>query len=379
MGSPIRCPQRFDTRLRLPVGYATLSESPAQVAGHHGASSPVLYRKRMQPTNRSQAHDQVRIDVHLNGQGLLETMAEEVRQGLANKPKYLFPKFFYDDLGSDLFEQITETPEYYPARAERALLASMADELMADLRPHELVELGSGSSSKTQLLLNSPSCFEHLRVYVPFDVSEGMLRGTAGELVAKYPFLRIHGVVGDFERHLEHIPSSGGRRLVLFLGSTLGNLEPSRRRQFLTAVRALLGPDDRFLIGLDLVKDPAILHEAYNDSAGVTAAFNRNILRVVNNALNADFDLNAFEHLAFYNADAARIEMHLVAQGAQQVHLNGLALTIELVKGERIWTENSYKFTEESASGMLTEAGMRLDHWYEATGQLFGLALARAL
>ena len=331
----------------------------------------------MQPTNRSQAHDQVLIDVHLNNQGLLETMAEEVRQGLGSNPKYLFPKFFYDDLGSDLFEQITELPEYYPTRAERALLASMADELMADLRPHELVELGSGSSSKTKLLLNAPSCLEHLRSYVPFDVSEGMLRGTAEELVAAYPFLSIHGVVGDFERHLEGIPPSGGRRLVLFLGSTIGNLEPSRRGQFLTAVHGLLGPDDRFLIGLDLVKEPAILHAAYNDSAGVTAAFNQNILRVVNNALDADFDLNAFEHLAFYNADAARIEMHLVAQRPQQVHLSGLGLTIQLVKGERIWTENSYKFTEESAGTMLAEAGMRLDQWYEATGQLFGLALAR--
>ena len=318
----------------------------------------------------------LRIDVHLDGQGLLATMADEVRQGLTASQKYLLPKYFYDARGSELFERITEQPEYYLTQTEHELLARLANELMATLRPHELVELGSGSSSKTRVLLDAASAPQHLRRYVPFDVSESMVHGTAQELLDAYPFLEVHGVIGDFERHLDRISPPTGGRLVLFLGSTIGNLEPGERRRFLSGVRALLGSEGRLLLGLDLVKDLDALNAAYNDDDGVTAEFNRNILQAVNNALQADFAPAAFEHRAFFNADASRIEMHLVPGAPQTVHLGGLGLTVHVAAGESIWTENSYKFTEESAAAALAEAGMRLERWCTDAGRRFGLALA---
>ena len=320
--------------------------------------------------------DRLSIAVYLNGDGYLETMAEDVRAGLTATPKRLPPKYFYDDRGSELFEQITELLEYYPTRAERVLLQSIAPNLMASLRPREIVELGSGSSSKTQLLLDAPSAPSHLRRYVPFDVSRRIVEETAQKLLASYPFLEVAGVIGDFEHHLDRISPGESPRLVLFLGSTIGNLEPEECKRFLSDVRALLGYQDRLLLGLDLVKEVEVLNAAYNDTAGVTAEFNRNMLRVINNGLDADFDPDAFEHQAFFNIEASRIEMHLVAKAAQRVRIRGLDLTVTLEPGERIWTESSYKFTHDSVSKMLREAGMRLEQWHSTDQRLFGLALA---
>ena len=316
------------------------------------------------------------IAVYLDGQGLLSTMADEVRRGLTATPKTLPPKYFYDERGSELFEQITTLPEYYPARTEHELLSSIAGDLMATLRPAELAELGSGSSAKTKVLLDAKSCPEHLGRYVPVDVSESMLRGTALELLSSFPFLEVHGMVGDFERDLGKLATAAGRRLVLFLGSTLGNLEPDQRSRFFSNVRALLGREGRFLLGIDLVKDAGTLNAAYNDAAGITAEFNRNILRAINNGLHADFDPEAFRHHAFYNEAAARIEMHLVSGAEQVVHVRDLGLTVRIAAGESIWTESSYKFTQETVAKELAEAGMRLDQWYTDPHQLFGLALA---
>jgi L-histidine N-alpha-methyltransferase len=329
-----------------------------------------------QRTNRS--IDRLEIDVYVDEHGMLESMADDVRKGLSAEPRRLSPKYFYDDAGSELFEQITDLPEYYPTRAERALLEETADELMGTMRPQQIVELGSGSSAKTRVLLGVQSAPEYLTEYVPFDVSRGIVEEAAAGLLADFPYLSIHGVIGDFGHHLEKIPAATGKRLVLFLGGTIGNLDPTERTAFLSSVAELLGPEDRLLIGLDLVKDPATIEAAYNDSAGVTAAFNRNMLNVLNRGLSADFNPDAFQHHAFFNQDESRIEMHLVPKAPQMVSIRDLGMTITIDPSETIWTECSYKFTEESLRGMLADAGMQLDRFYtnDEPNELFGLVLA---
>ena len=319
------------------------------------------------------------IDEHLTGESMLGAMADDVRAGLTAAKKKLPPKYFYDDAGSDLFERITGLPEYYPTRAERELLERVANDLMAQVRPVQLVELGSGSSAKTRVLLRAPSVPEHLETYVPFDVSEGAVRAAADELLVEFPSLRVHGVIGDFHRHLRNIPSTAGPRLVLFLGGTIGNFDPVDQVAFLRQVRELLGPDDRLLIGLDMVKDVATIEAAYNDSEGVTAEFNRNMLRVINRGLVADFHPEAFEHRAFFNREESRIEMHLVPARPQRVKIDNLGMTITLDPSETIWTESSYKFTRKSADEMLEEAGLDIDRFYtnDLPGELFSLLLAR--
>jgi L-histidine N-alpha-methyltransferase len=308
---------------------------------------------------------------------MLESMPEEVRSGLTASPKRLAPKYFYDKAGSLLFERITELPEYYQTRAERDLLQEIAAELMADLRPQQIVELGSGSSYKTRQLLSAPSAPEHLKTYVPFDVSESIVQEASQALVVEYPYLAVHGVIGDFGRHLGHIPSSTGPRLVLFLGGTIGNLDPQERIEFLRQVNELLGPDDRLLIGMDLVKDVSIIEAAYNDSAGVTAAFNRNMLHFLNRTLNGDFEPDAFEHYCFFNQAESRIEMHLVPKTTQVVTLRELGMAVTFTPDESLWTECSYKFTENSLNEMLANAGLALQRFYtnEDPERLFGLAL----
>ncbi|MEX2431231.1 MAG: L-histidine N(alpha)-methyltransferase [Dehalococcoidia bacterium] len=322
--------------------------------------------------------DRLRVDVYLNGNGVLDSLAEDVRQGLTASPKKLSPKYLYDDLGSDLFERITAQPEYYPTRAERALLEKLADRLVEELAPREIVELGSGSSAKTRVLLGAQGAKDHLRIYFPFDVSEGIVRTTALDLLRDFPFLHIHGIIGDFEKHMPLLPDSEGNRLVLFLGGTIGNLDPDARVAFLRNTGALLGPDDHLLIGLDLVKDKAIIEAAYNDRAGVTAAFNKNILSIMNRTLGADFEPDAFRHHAYFNERDSRIEMHLVAEARQDVQIPGIGLLVRIEAGESIWTESSYKFTRESLSDSLSAAGLRLVELYtnEDPEQLFGLALA---
>ena len=320
--------------------------------------------------------DTLRIDNYLEDGGYFASMADDVRIGLTSTPKKLLPKYFYDAHGSNLFEQITELPEYYPMRAESALLQTHAAQIMASLQPDEIVELGSGSSTKTQILLDAQDGSHPVTSYVPIDVSESIVRRAAGELHKRYPELMIHGVVGDFERHLAKVPAPTGRRLVLFLGSTIGNLEPEPRVQLLSAVRDLLGPDDHLLLGTDLVKDIDVIELAYNDAAGVTAAFNLNILNVINDGLDADFHTEAYKHVSFYNRDYDRIEMHLKPLVPQTVRLKAIDLTVDLRPDETIWTESSHKFTRESISAMLDAAGLKLDEWLSGDQPAFGLALA---
>jgi L-histidine Nalpha-methyltransferase len=292
-----------------------------------------------------------RIDVHADIQTRLKAMADDVRNGLGARPRSLPPKYFYDATGSQLFDEITRLPEYYLTRVEEALLDRLAPRLMRTLAPTNIVELGSGFSVKTRRLLAARGSTP-LR-YTPVDVDETTIAASATRLLEDDATLEVHAVVGDFERHLLHVPPADGRRLILFLGSTIGNLEPSARVALLTQIRGLLRRGDRLLLGVDLVKERATLEAAYNDAAGVTAAFNRNILCVVNQALGADFRPEAFRHQAFYNADEARIEMHLVSKRRQTIRIPGIGLRIVLEPGETIWTESSYKFTLESVASML--------------------------
>lgn len=318
------------------------------------------------------------VDVHLDGRGVLDTIGEDVRRGLSAPQKHLYPKYFYDAHGSQLFEQITELPEYYPTRTELAILCAEREDILRRAAPFEVVELGSGASTKVRTLLDARPDPATPSRYVAFDVSESIVREAGEELVRSYPGLAVHGVIGDFERHLGTIPPPEGRRLVLFLGGTIGNLEREERRVFLCKVRELLSPGDFLLLGMDLVKDIAVLEAAYNDSAGVSADFSRNVLSVINYALHADFDLSLWRHRAHWNADAARIEMHLYARRAHSVHLADLDMTVHFAEGESIWTESSHKFTRESASAMLEAAGMDLDTWYTDERGYFGLVLASA-
>ena len=316
------------------------------------------------------------LENHLNGSSFFNSMAADVAEGLQSSPMRLRPKYLYDERGSDLFEQITELPEYYPMRAEAELLKRVAPDLIARVAPVEILELGSGSSTKTRALLDAGVKQRSLRRYLPFDVSESIVRLAADELQKRYPELEIRGIVGDFECDLARIPEPDGRRLVLFLGSTIGNLHADERLGLLRDMAGLLGPDGSLLLGTDLVKDIAVIEAAYNDAAGVTAEFNLNMLNVINAGLDADFDLDAYEHYAYFNRDASRIEMHLRPRTPQTARIGKLGLTVEISPEETIWTESSYKFTRESVEAMLADAGLKLDRWYAADGDLFGLSLA---
>ena len=311
---------------------------------------------------------EVLVDETTMAQGLIR----DASNGLRGRPKRLPPKYFYDATGSALFERITQLPEYYLTRAERALLAAHGGEIMADLTPQELVELGAGSVAKVRSLLRAAPVGAAVLRYVPLDIDAGTIAAAGREL--EYPDLDVHGIVGDFQQHLANVPGSVGRRLVVFFGSTIGNLDPEPRRRLLDGVRGLLSAEDRFLLGLDLVKERRVLEAAYDDQAGVTAAFNRNILRVVNRGLGGDFVPEAFRHHARYDADASRIEMHLVPARRQTAYLRDVDLTVEVAAGESIWTESSYKFTRETVEAMLTASGLGLDRWY-SDGQ-FALAVA---
>jgi L-histidine Nalpha-methyltransferase len=302
------------------------------------------------------------------------TFEDDVRRGLTGCPKSLPPKYFYDTTGSKLFEDITEQPEYYLTRTERTLLGEIAPALMREVAPRDLIELGAGSALKTRRLLDARR--DQPVRYIPIDVDEGMIQTAASRLLADYPLLSVEAIVEDFERHLHHVPVALGRRLVLFLGSTIGNLDPLPRRGLLTRVRSLLAPGDRFLVGLDLVKDVGMLEAAYDDASGVTREFNRNILAVVNRELDADFLPEAFAHVAFYNEAASRVEMHLVPDTPQLIHVGGLGLTVHVATGEGIWTESCYKFTRQSVVAMLEEAGLELAAWHVDPGHYFALALA---
>jgi len=317
------------------------------------------------------------VDVHIDPQQP-STLARDVRHGLSLPQKALPPKHFYDDRGSRLFETICDLPEYYLTRTEEALLERVAEEIVALTRPHDLVEFGSGASRKTRVLLDALQR-EGLAVrYVPMDVSESMLRRSAEALLAAYPALMIHAVVGDYERHLDRLPN-GRRRLVAFLGSTIGNFTPAEAEAFLGRVATQLNGGDHLLLGVDVVKDPAVLHAAYNDAAGVTAEFNRNILRVVNRTLDAGFNPSRFEHVAFFNARASQIEMHLRAAHAHTVRIGALDYAVSFRAGETIHTEISRKFTRPETESLLSRCGFELVRWFEPANRYFALALARRL
>jgi len=318
------------------------------------------------------------VDVHLH-EGAGRRLADDVLDGLTRPFKEIPPKHFYDSRGSELFERICRLPEYYPTRTETAILAGRAAEIVAAAgRPADLVELGSGSTLKARMLLDA---MERPRRYVPVDVSERMVREAAEELIDDYPGLVVHGVVGDFERHLHEVPPARGRapRLVALLGGTIGNFPPGSRRRLLRDVRAMLRPGDRFLLGTDLVKDPAVIEAAYDDAAGVTAEFNRNVLHVINRELGADFDPEAFDHVAFYDRRHEWVEMRLRARRACTVRIADLDLEVRFGEGEELRTEISAKFTPERVRADCAAAGMELERHWTDPGRLFGLSLARAV
>ena len=327
----------------------------------------------------SATESDVRIDVHLRD-GALETIEEDVRAGLSRTPKQLAPKYFYDRRGSQLFEQITRLPEYYPTRAEQAILDRVGAEIVAESNPEELVELGPGSARKTHALLKpmleAAKEASYGATYVPVDVSEAAVRELAGRLAGRYEGLRIHGVVGDFEQDLERLQPNGSRRLVAFLGGTLGNLDRDQRLAFLRRTSEMLGPDDRLLIGTDLVKDTERLEAAYNDSAGVTAEFNRNMLSVINTNLDADLDPELFEHVAFYDEQAQRIEMRLSARESHTARIAKLAMDVAFERGEEIRTEISCKFTKRVLAREYAAAGLSMVAWHTDGDSLFALSLA---
>jgi L-histidine N-alpha-methyltransferase len=305
------------------------------------------------------------------------SLADDVLDGLTKPFKELPPKHFYDARGAELFDRICELPEYYPTRAERAILEARADEIVAATGAAELVELGSGTAAKTRLLLQAMANAGTLRRYVPIDVTEGMVLECADALVDEFPGLHVHGIVGDFERHLRHVPAPDGPRVVAFLGGTIGNFPPGSRRRFLRALAKLLRPGlDHLLLGTDLVKDPAVLEAAYDDRAGVTAEFNRNVLRVVNRELDADFDVDAFEHVAFFDREREWIEMRLRALRRMDVHVRKLGLEVAFGPREELRTEISAKFTHDRLRADLAAAGLTLDQVLTDPEDLFALSLS---
>lgn len=316
------------------------------------------------------------LDVHADEARFLAHRAEDIRRGLTARPRALPPKYFYDEAGSVLFERITKLPEYYLTRVEELILRDVAEDLVGRLAPRDIVELGPGSCRKVRWLLDALDDSREVR-YVAMDVGRESLAQAVGALADEYPHIHLHAVVADFERHLGCLPPPTGRRLVLFLGSTIGNFDPPARRALLAQVRRLLGSDGRFLLGVDLVKDRRVMEAAYDDDAGVTREFNRNILRVVNRAVDGDFVPDAWRHHSFYNTEARRIEMHLLAAAPQRVHLRALELVLDFDEGDGIWTESAYKFTRESVVAMLSEAGLALDEWHTDPEGRFGLAIGR--
>jgi L-histidine Nalpha-methyltransferase len=318
----------------------------------------------------------VTVDVHLSEREWRAAQLEDLASGLTARPREISPAWFYDARGSELFDAITRLPEYYPTRAERALLVAHAGEIAATTRADTLIELGSGTSEKTTLLLDALRAEGTLSRYVPFDVSEETVRGAAATLDRAYPGVEVHAVVGDFHRHLDRIPD-GGRRLVAFLGGTIGNLRPHERAGFLHDLRSGMSEHDHLLLGADLVKDPARIVAAYDDAAGVTAAFNRNALAHVNAAVGADFAPDRFDHVARWDPEQRWIEMHLRARDAQHVHLPDLGLTIELAAGEEIRTEISAKLTPDGVAAELGGAGFEVVAMWGADEGEFLLTLAR--
>ncbi|GAB2597081.1 L-histidine N(alpha)-methyltransferase [Streptomyces capparidis] len=303
-------------------------------------------------------------------------LRDDVLRGLTAAPKWLPPKWFYDARGSELFEEITRLPEYYPTRTEREILTARAAEAAALTRAHTLVELGSGSSEKTRLLIDALRATGTLRRYTPVDVSETALRQAATALAADYPGLDVHALIADFTSPLDLDDASRGPALLAFLGGTIGNLLPAERAAFLTALRTHLRPGDALLLGTDLVKEEKTLVAAYDDSAGVTAAFNKNVLSVLNRELGADFDPEAFDHVALWDPTHEWMEMRLRARHAHTVKIPALDLAVPFDEGEDLRTEISAKFRRETLTTELTRAGLTLTHWWPDPATRFALSLS---
>lgn len=303
------------------------------------------------------------------------SLAEDVLDGLTRPFKELPPKHFYDSRGAELFDRICDLPEYYPTRTERAILQQSCAEIARVTSAAELVELGSGTAEKTRVLLDALQEHGTLRRYVPLDVTEQMVRDCAVELVALYDGLDVHGVVGDFERHLDRVPPRAGRRLVVFLGGTIGNFPPGSRRRFLRQIASLLDAGDALLLGTDLVKDAAVIEAAYNDVTGVTAEFNRNVLHVLNRELDADFDPNEFDHVALFDREHEWIEMRLRSLREQTVSVRALDMSVHFDEGEEMRTEISAKFTRQRLEDDLSAAGLSLSRFFTDVDGLFALSL----
>jgi L-histidine Nalpha-methyltransferase len=305
-------------------------------------------------------------------------MAADVRAGLSRPFKELSPRYFYDEVGSQLFEEITRLDEYYPTRCEWAILDSESGTICEAANcPAALIELGSGSAAKTRVLLSAMCHLECLETYCPVDISEEITRDTAERIASEYSNVIVRGLVCDFELDLERIPVPGPRVIAL-LGGTIGNFEPQQRAGFLRRIANLLGPDDRFLLGTDLVKDRETLEAAYNDSRGVTAAFNKNVLAVLNRELAADFDLDAFEHVARWDPENLWVDIRLRSLTDQVVNVAALGMEVAFAAGEEMRTEISTKFARPGLEGIYAEAGLELTDWWTDPDALFALSLARA-
>lgn len=316
------------------------------------------------------------LEVHITPDELAAALRGDAARGLTATPKWLPPKWFYDARGSELFERITRLPEYYPTRTERALLEEHAREIAALAAPQVLVELGSGSSEKTRLLLDALGTRGSLEKYVPQDVSESALRDATHRIAAEFPEIDVHGVVGDFTDSLHHLPG-GGHRMIAFLGGTLGNLVPDERRVFLAGIADVLDPGEHLLLGVALVTDPAVLVPAYDDAAGVTAQFDLNVLSVLNKQLGADFDLDRFRHIALWDPVEEWIEMRLEADTAMSVRVADLGLTVPFAAGEQIRTEISAKFRKNGIRAELAAVGFDdVQTWTDAD-ERFALVCAR--
>ena len=320
----------------------------------------------------------VDVAVHLPPGGPLSGMAADVRAGLTKPFKELSPRYFYDERGSALFERITELDEYYPTRCEREILQERSSEIVEAAQPRALIELGSGSAAKTRVLLDAMSEASCLEAYAPVDISEEITRDTADRIASEYEGVTVLGHVCDFELDLERVPVEGPR-VIAFLGGTIGNFPPAQRASFLRRIANLLDPEDRFLLGTDLVKDRATLELAYDDPEGVTAAFNTNVLAVLNDRLDADFDLDAFEHVARWDADNLWMDIRLRSLKHQVIDIRALDLQVAFAAGEEMRTEISTKFMRPGLEGIYAEAGLELTDWWTDDEGLYALSLARAL
>jgi L-histidine N-alpha-methyltransferase len=305
----------------------------------------------------------------------LASLARDATAGLQASPKRLPPKYFYDERGSLLYDRICEVPEYYPARTESALLAAAARQIITASRPDTLFELGSGTSRKTEHLLNACEELGRAVVYQPLDVCEEVVRDAGTRLLDEYDWLSIDGIVGDYAHGLENVTHGGGRRLFVFLGGTLGNLTDLEAQRFLKRIRHAMGSGDHLLLGVDRVKDHSVLNAAYNDRQGVTAQFNLNVLHVLNRELGAKFDPSRFRHRAWFNEAASQIEMHLESCCAQRVRIEDLGMEVDFAQGETIHTEISRKFTEASIRQLIHQAGLELREHFEPENRYFSLLL----